>query len=155
MAAAKPIPDGYGSAIPYLTIRGADKAIEFYQAAFGATLALRLNMPSGTVMHAEMRVGSALFMLSEENADWGTRSPSALGDTPVSMMIYVEDVDALVERAVAAGATLARPVADQFYGDRSGSLVDPFGHKWMFATHIEDPTEEEIARRAAELFGKG
>jgi PhnB protein len=155
MAAAKPIPDGYGSAIPYLTIRGADKAIEFYQAAFGATLVLRMNLPSGSVMHAEMRIGSALFMLAEENADWGTKSPAALGDTPVSLMIYVEDVDALVKRAVAAGATLARPVADQFYGDRSGSLVDPFGHKWMFATHIEDPTEEEIARRAAELFGKG
>jgi PhnB protein len=155
MAATKPIPEGYGSVIPYLTIRGAAEAIAFYQAAFDATLVMRMNMPSGTVMHAEMRVGSALFMLSEENADWGTKSPSALGDTPVSMMIYVDDVDTFVARAVAAGATLTMPVADQFYGDRSGSLTDPFGHKWMFATHIEDPTEEEIARRAAALFGKG
>jgi PhnB protein len=155
MPATQAIPEGYGSAIPYLTIRGADKAVEFYRAAFGATLVLRMNMPSGSVMHAEMRVGSALFMLSEENADWGTKSPPALGGTPVNMMIYVPDVDAFVARAVAAGATLTMPVADQFYGDRSGSLVDPFGHKWMFATHIEDPSEEEIARRAAELFGKG
>lgn len=155
MAATKPIPEGYGSAIPYLTIRGAAEAIAFYQAAFDATLLMRLNMPSGSVMHAEMRVGSALFMLSEENADWGTKSPSALGDTPVSLMIYVDDVDAFVARAVAAGATLTMPVSDQFYGDRAGCLADPFGHKWMFATHVEDPSEEEIARRAAELFGKG
>jgi len=113
-----------------------------------------MDMPNGAVMHAEMRIGAALFMLSEQNDEWGSKSPDMLGDSPVSLMIYVEDVDALVKKATAAGAKLSMEVADQFWGDRSGCLVDPFGHRWMFATHIEDVTEAEIAERAKKMFGQ-
>jgi PhnB protein len=154
MASILPIPPNYASAIPYLTVKGAAKAIDFYQKAYGAELISRMDMPNGAVMHAEMRIGAALFMLSEQNDEWGSKSPDMLGDSPVSLMIYVEDVDALVKKATAAGAKLSMEVADQFWGDRSGCLVDPFGHRWMFATHIEDVTEAEIAERAKKMFGQ-
>ena len=110
-------------------------------------------MPSGAVMHAEMRIGSATFMFSEQSDDWGTKSPDMLGASPVTLMIYVPDVDAFVERAAAAGATVTMPVSDQFWGDRSGCLQDPFGHNWMISTHIEDVSEEEMAKRSAQMFG--
>jgi PhnB protein len=154
MASILPIPPNYASAIPYLTVKGAANAIDFYKKAYGAELISRMDMPNGAVMHAEMRIGAALFMLSEQNDEWGSKSPDMLGDSPVSLMIYVEDVDALVKKATAAGAKLSMEVADQFWGDRSGCLVDPFGHRWMFATHIEDVTEAEIAERAKKMFGQ-
>lgn len=154
MASILPIPPDYAAAIPYLTIKGAAKAIDFYQKAYGAELINRMDMPGGAVMHAEMRIGAALFMLSEQNDEWGSKSPDMLGDSPVSLMIYVQDVDAMVKQAVAAGAKLTMEVADQFWGDRSGCVLDPFGHRWMFATHIEDVSDEEMARRAQQMFGQ-
>jgi len=152
MSKVKAIPDGYSGALPYLTIKNAADAIAFYQNAFGAELIMRMNMPSGAVMHAEMRIGQATFMLSEQNDDWGSKSPDMLGASPVTIMIYVPDVDALVERAVTAGANLIMPVSDQFWGDRSGSLVDPYGHNWMFSTHIEEVSEQDMAERAKAMF---
>ncbi|MCC5826540.1 VOC family protein [Alkalimonas sp.] len=153
MSPIQPIPEGYNGAIPYLTIKNAADAIGFYQKAFGAELILKMEMPTGAVMHAEMRLGQALFMLSEQSDDWGTKSPPMLNGTPVGVMIYVKDVDGLVAQAVAAGAILTMPPADQFYGDRMACLQDPFGHNWMFSTHIEDVSEQEIGRRAKELYG--
>lgn len=153
MSPIQPIPEGYSGAIPYLTIKNAADAIGFYQKAFGAELILKMDMPTGAVMHAEMRVGQALFMLSEQNDDWGTKSPPMLNGTPVGVMIYVQDVDALVEQAVAAGATLTMPPTDQFYGDRMACLLDPFGHNWMFSTHVEDVSEQELMQRAKQLYG--
>lgn len=154
MSKVQAIPDGYASAIPYLTVKNAAAAIEFYQRAFAAELVLRLDMPGGSVMHAELRIGQALFMLSEQNDEWGSKSPDMLGGTPVTVMVYVPDVDQTVAQAVAAGAKLLMPVADQFYGDRSAALLDPFGHGWMLATHIEDLSQEEIDRWAAQLFSQ-
>lgn len=153
MSVVNAIPKGYSGALPYLTIKQAAEAISFYQNAFGAELIMRMNMPSGAVMHAEMRLGEAVFMLSEQNDDWGSKSPDMLGASPVTVMIYVPDVDALIERAVSAGASLVMPVADQFWGDRSGSVIDPFGHSWMFSTHVEDVSEADMAQRAAQMFG--
>ncbi|SEA23474.1 PhnB protein [Alkalimonas amylolytica] len=153
MSQVQAIPEGYSGAIPYLTINNAADAIGFYQKAFGAELILKMELPGGGVMHAEMRVGQALFMLSEQSDEWGTKSPPMLNGTPVGIMIYVPDVDALVEQAVAAGATLSMPPTDQFYGDRMACLLDPFGHSWMLSTHVEDVSEQELSRRAKELFG--
>lgn len=152
MSQVQPIPDGYTAAIPYLTISNAAEAISFYQKAFAAELILKMDTPTGAVMHAEMRLGQALFMLSEQSDEWGTKSPPMLQGTPVGVMIYVKDVDALVLQAVAAGASLTMPPTDQFYGDRMACLQDPFGHNWMFASHIEDVSEAEMAARAAKLF---
>ncbi|WP_020475160.1 VOC family protein [Zavarzinella formosa] len=149
--AVKPIPDGYTSLTPYLFIGGAAKALEFYKAAFGAVEIFRMPGPGGLVGHAEMKIGNAIFMFSDENPKWGTKSPTTLGGSPASLMVYVENVDEAFEKAVAAGATVVRPLANQFYGDRSGSLVDPFGHQWMLATHIEDVPPEEMTRRMAEM----
>lgn len=154
MSQVQAVPQGYASVIPYLTIKNAAKAIEFYQQAFGAEQTERMDMPSGEVMHAEMRIGPCLFMLSEQNDQWGSKSPEMLNGSPVSMMIYVNDVDAVVKRAEAAGAKVTMPVADQFYGDRMGCLQDPFGHSWMFATHIEDVSKEEMMQRAKAMFGQ-
>ncbi len=150
---AKPIPDGYRHATPYLCVRGAASALEFYKKAFGATEVMRLAQPDGRVGHAEIRIGESVIMLADEFPEMGVRSPQSLGGSPVTIHFYVDDVDALAKQAVAAGATLQRPVADQFYGDRSGSLVDPFGHVWMIATHKEDVSPEEMQRRAAALYG--
>ena len=149
-----PIPPGYEGATPYLSIAGAAKALDFYKAAFGAKETMRIGPPEGPVAHAEMQIaGRANIMLAEEFPDMGFRGPKSIGGTPVNIMVYVDDVDAFVARAVAAGATLKKPVQDQFYGDRSGSLEDPFGHSWTFATHKEDVSPEEIGARAAKLFG--
>ena len=145
--AAKPIPDGYHSATPYLIVKDAARAIEFYKQAFGATELVRLAEPSGKVAHAEIQIGDSPIMISEESPDWGNYSPQSLGGSPVGVHLYVEDVDAVTSQAVAAGAKVLIPVADQFYGDRSGRLADPFGHFWILATHKEDVTREEMARR--------
>lgn len=152
MIKALPVPAAYRGVTPYLIVRDAAKAIEFYKRAFGAKETMRLDGPDGTVGHAELAIGEGAIMLSDEHPQMGFTGPQTLGGTPVSLMFYVDDVDAQVEQAVAAGAKLTRPVRDQFYGDRSGLLTDPFGHVWTIATHIEDVSHEEMQRRAAEFM---
>ena len=149
----KPIPDGYHTVTPYLVITDAGKAIEFYKVAFGATESMRLATPDGKVMHAEIKIGDSPIMLCDECPDWNAFSPQTIGGTAVSIMLYVEDVDSVVNRAVAAGAKLLMPVEDQFWGDRMGTVSDPFGHKWTVATHTEDVSPEEISTRAKAFFG--
>ena len=148
-ASVKPIPDGYATATPYLIVAEAARAIEFYKQAFGATELMRIPGPGGKVGHAEIRIGNSPIMLADEHPEMGARSPRAFGGSPITILLYVEDVDAVVRRAVAAGATLQRPVEDKFYGDRSGSVEDPFGHVWHIATHKEDVPLEEMQKRAA------
>ena len=149
--ATKAIPDGYHSATPYLIVKGAADAIEFYKRAFGAVELFRMANPDGRIGHAEVRIGDSVIMLADEHPDMGYRSPRSLGGSAVSIMLYLEDVDAVFARALAAGARAQRPVADQFYGDRSGNLEDPFGHVWTIATHVEDVSPEEIERRLAAM----
>ena len=151
MAAVKPIPEGYPQVTPYLVVEGAEAAIEFYGTVFGATERMRLPGPDGTIGHAELQLGDSLIMVADEAPQLGIRGPKVIGGTPVTISVYVEDVDGVVERAVQAGATLLRPVEDQFYGDRSGQLEDPFGHRWSVATHVADVSPDEMGRRAAEL----
>ena len=151
----KPIPEGYGTVTPYLIVNGAARAIEFYKQAFGAVETFRMEAPGGRVGHAEIRIGDSHVMLADEHPEMGARSPRAFGGSPVSLTLYVEDVDATVARAVEAGATLKRPVADQFYGDRTGGVEDPFGHVWFVATHVEDVPYEELKKRAAAAHGGG
>ena len=151
----KAIPDGLHGAIPYLIIQGAAKALDFYQRAFGAKEIMRMDGPGGVVGHAEIRIGEAVIMLADEVPGMGHRSPQALGGSPVSIYIYVENVDELAHRAAECGAKIIRPVADQFYGDRSVGLTDPFGHSWGFATHIEDVSHEELKLRTVAKFTKG
>lgn len=149
--AAKHIPAGYHSVTPYLIVKGAAGAIDFYKKAFGATELMRFAGPGGTIGHAEIRIGDSPIMLADEHPQMGYRSPASLGGTPVSIMLYVNDVDKVVEGAVKAGAKLERPIADQFYGDRNGTIQDPYGHVWTIATHKEDVSQEEMERRAAAL----
>lgn len=149
--AVKPIPDGYPTVTPYLIVKGAAKAIDFYKKAFGASEFFRLDEPGGMIMHAELRIGDSPIMLADEMPQMNFRAPDAYGGTPVSMMLYVPDVDAVATQAVGAGAKLLRPVADQFYGDRMGTFSDPFGHIWSIATHKEDLSHDEIRRRAAAM----
>ena len=144
----KAIPEGYEGATPYLIIKGAATALEFYKKAFDATELMRMPAPGGTVGHAEIKIGKAIIMLADEFPQMNCKSPQAYGGSPVSIMLYVQDVDTFVNRAVTAGAKLLRPVKDQFYGDRSGSLEDPFGHQWHIATHVEDVPPSEMAKRA-------
>ncbi|MGZ8241558.1 MAG: VOC family protein [Methylobacter sp.] len=151
--AIKFIPEGYHTATPYLVITNAAKAIEFYKQAFGATELMRLEGPGDKIVHAEIRIGDSSIMLADEYPDFNALSPQTIGGSAVSIMLYVEDVDEVVDRAVAAGARLIMPVKDQFYGDRSGKIIDPFGHHWMIATHKEDVSPEEIRQRADALFG--
>lgn len=151
----KPVPDGYPVVTPYLYLRDAAAGIEFYKAAFGATERTRLADPSGKVMHAELQLGAGLIMLTEECPQWGFRSPQALGGSPVTLHVYVQDVDALTEQARRAGATITREPQDAFYGDRAAIITDPFGHVWNFATHIEDVSLEEIQRRAQMMSPEG
>ncbi len=156
MSDVKAIPDGYPQVTPYLCIDGAAEAIEFYGKVFGATQrGDRMPAPGGKVGHAELQLGDSVIMLSDEFPDMNMRSPKAVGGTPIVMSVYVEDVDAVFERAVQAGATTLRPVEDQFYGDRSGTIEDPFGHRWNLATHIEDVSPEEMERRAAAYSTSG
>ena len=148
--AVVPVPTNYASVTPYLIVSGAKKAIDFYQRAFGAVEMFRLDGPDDTIAHAEIKIGNSQVMLAESME--GYSDPLKLGGTAVSFMVYVPDVDAAFARAVAAGATVKRPVADQFYGDRTGTLADPFGHVWSLATHVEDVSREEMARRLQELM---
>jgi PhnB protein len=143
------IPQGYHTATPYLIVKGAARAIDFYKQAFGATELMRFAGPGGSIGHAEIRIGDSPIMLADEMPQMGYRSPAALGGSSVSVMLYVPDVDKVVERAVKAGAKVERAVADQFYGDRSGTIHDPFGHVWTVSTHKEDVSPEEMQRRAA------
>jgi PhnB protein len=152
--AVKPIPAGYHTATPYLIIKGAAKAIDFYKNAFGATELTRFPRPNGTVGHAELKIGDSPIMMADEMPDMGYRSPQSLGGTAVSILIYVDDVDAVAKRAINAGAKVLKPVQDQFYGDRSGFFQDPFGHQWTIATHKEDVSLEEMQRRAAAMGQK-
>lgn len=152
----QPIPDAYRAATPYLIIDGAAAALDFYQRAFGAVEIMRIPGPDGRIGHAEIKIGDAPIMMADEFPNMGFRSPKALGGSPVSLLVYVNDVDATFARAVAAGATAVRPVQDQFYGDRSGVLIDPFGHCWNLATHKEDVPPEELTKRASQaMSGKG
>jgi PhnB protein len=148
MAAVKPIPEGYPRVTPYLCVDGASAAIDFYSAVFGATERMRMPAPDGKVAHAELQFGDSVVALSDEYPELGARSPKAFGGSPVTMSVYVEDVDAIFERALKAGAKALRPVEDQFYGDRSGQFEDPFGHRWSVGTHIEEVSPEEMAKRA-------
>ncbi len=147
-ATVKAIPEGYEGATPYLIIKGAGSALEFYKKAFGATELMRMPAPGGAVGHAEIRIGKAILMLADEYPAMNCKSPQAYGGSPVSIMLYVQDVDTFVNRAVSAGAKLVRPVKNQFYGDRAASLEDPFGHQWHIATHVEDVPPDEMAKRA-------
>jgi PhnB protein len=151
----KAIPEGSEGATPYLSIKGASDAIEFYKKAFGATEIMRMAGPDGKIGHAEIKIGKAKIMLADEFPEMGFLSPRTLGGSPVTIHIYVEDVDALAAQAEAAGAKVRRPVADQFYGDRAGAFEDPFGHVWHFATHIEDVPPEEMRKRAAAFSAGG
>ena len=148
-AAVKPIPEGYHSVTPYLIFSGASDAIAFYKKALGAEEIMRMDAPGGPIGHAELQIGDSRIMLADEHPELQALSPKTIGGSPVTLHLYVENVDAAVERAIAAGATLVRPVADQFYGDRTGGIEDPFGYRWFIATHKEDLTMEEIRRRAA------
>lgn len=146
--ATKAIPEGYRTATPYLIIKGAAEAIDFYKRAFGATELLRMADPQGRIGHAEIKIGDSVIMLADEHPAMGYRGPRSLGGSSVSILLYLENVDGVFERAIKAGAKAQRAVADQFYGDRSGTLEDPFGHVWTVATHVEDVPAEELQRRA-------
>jgi PhnB protein len=154
-AQVKPIPDGYHTITPYLSIKGAAGAIDFYKKAFGATEVMRMAQPDGRVRHAELQVGDSRVMLADEFPEMDFRSPHSIGGTPVQLHMYVKNVDTVVSQAVAAGAKLVRPVQDQFYGDRSGTVADPYGHVWHVATHKEDVSMEELRKRAAAQHKKG
>jgi len=152
MSKPLPTPPGYHSVNMYLSLRDAVSAMDFYKRAFGAEQVMKLDMPDGKVAHAEIKIGDTIVMMSEENPDWGNKSPQTLGGSPVHLMIYVPDVDAAFKKAIAAGGKEMRPVKDQFYGDRSGTLKDPFGFEWTIATHIEDVSEAEAQRRMQAEF---
>ena len=147
MANVKPVPDGYHTATPYLIVRGASKALEFYRDAFGAEEIFRMEDESGKIGHAEMKIGNSMIMLGDESETAPHKSPATLGGSPVSIVLYVEDCDALFNRAVQAGAKVERPLANQFYGDRTGGVKDPFGYSWYISTHVEDVSPEEMERR--------
>jgi PhnB protein len=149
-----PIPQGYHTVTPNLTVRDVDQALEFYRAAFGADETVRMPGPDGKTMHAELRIKDSVLMLSPEMPDFGSKSPQTLGGTPTSFYVYVENVDAAWKRAVDAGAKPTMPLQDMFWGDRTGRLEDPFGHAWSLAQHIGDPTPEEIERGQEEFFSK-
>jgi PhnB protein len=150
----KPVPEGYHSITPYLVIKGAASAIDFYKKAFGATEIMRMPQPDGRIGHAELKIGDSCIMLADEFPEMDTVGPQTLGNSPVSLLLYVEDADATVERAVGLGATVKKPVQDQFYGDRSGFIEDPFGHRWGIATHKEDISPEEMKKRMAAMANK-
>ena len=152
---AKPIPDGYPQVIPYLIVDGAGAAIDFYNSVLGATERMRMPGPEGRVGHAELELGDSVIMLADEFPDMGARGPKAVGGTPVSVLVYVEDVDAVFNRALQAGAKELRPLEDRFYGDRTGEFEDPFGHRWSVATHVEDVPPDEMEKRAAEAMAAG
>ena len=153
MAKVKPIPDEYPQVTPYLVVDGAGPAVAFYQSVFGATERVRMPAPGDKIGHCELAIGDSLIMLADEFPEMDQRSPKAIGGSPVTISVYVEDVDDVFDRAVKAGAKALRPVEDQFYGDRSGQFEDPFGHRWNVASHIEDVDPDEMGRRVAEMMG--
>jgi PhnB protein len=150
-----PIPDSYRRVTPCLTVQGAGKALEFYAATFGATERMRFPGPGGTILHAEIQIGDSVVIVEDENPQRGTKAPppGGLAGSPAYLFIYVEDADAVIARAVELGATVRRPAENQFYGDRDGQIIDPFGHEWTIASHVEDVPPEEMTRRMAALFG--
>ena len=152
MADVKPIPDNYPRVIPYLTVDGANDAIEFYKAVLGARERGRMPGPDGKIGHAELEIGDSMVMLADVNPMSGGKTPKDLGDSPVTVMVYVEDVDAVFRKALDKGAKAEREVEDQFYGDRSGLFIDPFGHKWFVATHVEDVSPDEMQARIAKVM---
>jgi PhnB protein len=154
MADVKPIPDGYHSVTPYLSIKGAAEALEYYKKAFGAIELFRMEH-DGKIGHAEIKIGDSPIMLADEHPEMGSVSPVTLGGSPVGIMIYVDDVDTIFKQAIDAGGVEKKPVQDQFYGDRSGTLTDPFGHVWTVATHTEDVAPEEIDKRLAAMKASG
>lgn len=153
--AVKPIPEGYHTATPYLIVDDGAAAIEFYKNAFGATELFRLGGPDGTIGHAEIRIGDSPIMLADEHPAMNARSPKSIGGSPISIVLYVADVDATAASAVAAGAREVRPITNQFYGDRAGTFEDPFGHQWHIHTHIEDVPPDELEKRMAEMMKGG
>jgi PhnB protein len=156
MAKVKPIPDEYPRVIPYLSVIGGSDAIDFYVQVLGAKERMRMPGPDGRIGHAELEIGDSMIMLADEFPDMGAaKSPKTVGGTPVTIMVYVEDVDAVYQKALDNGASAINKVEDQFYGDRSGSFEDPFGHHWHVSTHVEDVPPEEMAKRAAAAMGGG
>jgi len=148
----KPIPDGYHTLSPYLIVRGASEALEFYKKAFGATELMRLNMPDGKIAHGEFKIGDSIFMISDESPECHSTSPEALGGSPVTLHLYVTDADATFADAIKAGAKETMPIGNQFWGDRMGGVVDPFGHRWLLATHIEEVDPSELESRMEACF---
>ena len=146
----KPIPEGHPAVSPYLIVDGAARALQFYRKAFGAQELMRHAGPDGRIGHAEIRIGDSIVMLADEHPEINARGPKAFGGSPVALHVYVRDVDAVARQAIGAGAKVVRPVQDQFYGDRNGTLEDPFGHQWHLSTHIEDVSPAELRRRAAQ-----
>lgn len=155
MPDVKPIPDGYPRVSPYLAVSGAADAIEFYVNVLGATERGRIPGPKGTIGHAELQLGDSVIMLSDEMPELGNRGPRTIGGSPVTISVYVAEVDDVMARAEKAGAKVLQPATDRFYGDRSGQFEDPWGHRWNIASHIEDVTPEEMARRTAEFMDRG
>ena len=148
----RPVPEAYRTASPYLIVRDAAAALQFYSEAFGASETRRLNTPDGRIMHAEMKIGDSMIFLASEFPDHGAFSPEHFGGSPASIVLYVDDADALFARAVKSGATSLRPMQDQFFGERSGTVLDPFGHRWTLNTHIEDVSDEDMERRFAAMM---
>lgn len=146
------IPKGYNTVTPYLVIKGAAKAIEYYKDVFAAKVVVRMDGPGGTVGHAELQIGDSRIMLADENPQMGNRSADSIGGSPVSLYVYLPDCDKVVAKAIAGGAKVLKPVADQFYGDRSGFIQDPFGHLWGIATHVEDVSDAEMKARMKKVM---
>ena len=155
MAEVKWLPEGYHSVTPYLVVKGAAAAIDYYVKAFGAVELFRMGAPDGKIGHAEIKVGNSPIMLADEHPEMGHLGPQSIGGTPVGLVLYVEDVDTVFDRAIKAGGKEQKPLKDEFYGDRMGALVDPFGHLWHLATHKEDVSPEEMERRMAAAYGAG
>jgi len=149
MSNVKPIPEGFHSVTPYLFVRNAAGAMDFYKDVFGAAELVRMRGPDGRIMHAELKIGDSIVMLADENPSLGIMSPQMVGGFSVGMHMYVENADSVVQKAVAAGAKILRPIKDQFYGDRSGTVLDPFGHMWSISTHVEDVSPDEMKQRMA------
>jgi PhnB protein len=151
----QPVPEGFHTVTPHLVIKGASEAIEFYKKAFGAAEISRLPGPDGKLMHGALKIGDSIVFLVDENPQWGSNSPLSLGGTPITLHLYVEDVDVAFSQAVGAGASVKMAPADMFWGDRYGVITDPFGHSWSLATRKQDLTREQVAKNAEEMFAKG
>ena len=151
MSPVKAIPEGYNSVTPYLIIHGAAKALDYYKDVFGATVLVRMDAGPNSVAHAEIKIGDSIVMLADEQPEMGFVGPKSVGGSPVCLLLYVADVDSVFQRAIATGAKKVKPVENQFYGDRSGTVTDPFGHVWTIATHVEDVSPEEMKNRMAAM----